>query len=268
MRHDGNVTAARQLVESYLDGRGQDTVEAVPLPTHPDEPTYSGIDGDGVPTPAQGVAALVALRDAYCPGVEKIIYIPAELPAVGDASPPDHEALNCARKRALTWSATLERVRNLGDHALPWFELQLRRFERALSESARNTPPPANDLTGQPADATARPVQTAAGEGENQLPDGPFEIDGFRFRGIEVRFGRAALQQRLALALWDAENQRPSLPRPVEDVMSEVYGQDHATEDNTFRQLCSDTRRRFEAANLSLTLENLQGMLGLVPQPA
>lgn len=94
-------------------------------------------------------------------------------------------------------------------------------------------------------------------------PDGPFGADGFRFAGVEVRFGRAAKQYRLVLSLWDSEKHRPGPPRPVVEVMSEVWGEGHDTEDGAFRDLCSTVRRRFQAANCPLTIQSVQSKVQL-----
>jgi hypothetical protein len=51
-------------------------------------------------------------------------------------------------------------------------------------------------------------------------------------------------------------------------VLTEVYGEEHDTSDAAFRQLCHDTRLRFEAANFPLTLTNLQGKVQLSPVSA
>ncbi|VTU01338.1 unnamed protein product [Gemmataceae bacterium] len=96
-------------------------------------------------------------------------------------------------------------------------------------------------------------------------PDGPFGADGFRFAGVEVRFGRAALQRRLVLALWDVVMNQPHPPRAAEDVMAEVWGDGHDTDDATFRQLCSDTRSRFQRANCPLDIKSVLGRVALVP---
>ncbi len=111
------------------------------------------------------------------------------------------------------------------------------------------------------------PAAPGGDAGDEPLSDGPFGTDGFRFGGAEVHFGRAAFQQRLVLALWDAENRRPRPARPVEEVLDEVHGEGHDTTDAAYRQLCTDTRTRFEAANFPLTIENLQGTVRLAPRP-
>jgi len=89
--------------------------------------------------------------------------------------------------------------------------------------------------------------------------DGPFGTDGFRFQEVEVRFGRAARQRSLVLALWDAAHQRPRDARPIEDVLTDVYGEDHDTADSAFRQLCAELRRRLETSAVPLTIEAFQG---------
>jgi hypothetical protein len=103
---------------------------------------------------------------------------------------------------------------------------------------------------------------------QGQEPDGPFGTDGFRLNGVEVRFGRAAKQRNLTLALWDCKKSCPRPARPIEEVLTDVYGGNHDTSDATFRQLCADTRRRFQTAGLPLTLENMQGKVRLNPGPA
>jgi hypothetical protein len=127
-----NLAAARQGVESYLDGRAQGAVEAIPFPTSPDEPDYD-VDEEVVPARPQQAAALVALREAFVPGVEKIVPSPAELPTLGGALPAEGAGPRTTGQRELSWRATLTRVRGLGDYAAPWFAAQLQRFEEFLS---------------------------------------------------------------------------------------------------------------------------------------
>lgn len=90
-------------------------------------------------------------------------------------------------------------------------------------------------------------------------PDGPFDADGFRFDGVEVRFGRAILRYRLILALWNQACSTPASPRPIEEVLIEVYGENNEIEDAAFRQLCSDTRGKLEANHFPLTILTVQG---------
>jgi hypothetical protein len=113
----------------------------------------------------------------------------------------------------------------------------------------------------QPSPAAVRPMPPNSDS--TVLPDGPFDLDGFRYKNVEVRFGRAAKQRSLVLALWDNAKRRPRDARLIEDVLSEVYGEEHTTEDAAFRQLCSDTRGRFERACMPLTIETTQGRVQL-----
>lgn len=108
----------------------------------------------------------------------------------------------------------------------------------------------------------AAPPAAERGEG-GKMPDGPFDADGFRFGGVEVRFGRAAKQYCLVVALWDATKNRLSDPRSVEDVISIVWGNDNNTEDSAFRQLCADTRRRLQTANCPLNISVMNGKVQL-----
>jgi len=93
--------------------------------------------------------------------------------------------------------------------------------------------------------------------------DGPFGITEFRFAGVAVKFGRAGKQYRLVMALWDTEKRRPAPPRLVEAVISEVWGDASDIADSTFRQLCADTRRRFEAENCPLAIQQMNGKVQL-----
>lgn len=93
--------------------------------------------------------------------------------------------------------------------------------------------------------------------------DGLFDGTAVRLGGVVVQFGRAALQLRLVQALWDDSENQPSPARELESVLSEVYGENHQTEDSTFRQLCSDTRRRLATANCSFTILHEAGTVRL-----
>jgi len=114
----------------------------------------------------------------------------------------------------------------------------------------------------------APPTGTQQGEGEKRpaaKPDGPFDADGFRFAGVEVKFGKASKQYRLVMALWDEKKKSPAAPRPVEEVIAEVWGDDNETEDAAFRQLCADTRARFQKANCPLGIRQVNGNVQLLP---
>jgi hypothetical protein len=130
--------------------------------------------------------------------------------------------------------------------------------------------PPANRLATL--DAEVR-NSDALGVGPTFRPkaaeelDGFFDGDGFRYKKSEVRFGRAAKQQALMSAIWDQQELRPCARRSIEDVLQDVYGRDHDTEDATFRQLCSDTQRKLDAANVALRITCQQGSIWLEPRP-
>jgi hypothetical protein len=94
-------------------------------------------------------------------------------------------------------------------------------------------------------------------------PDGPFEPNGFRFRGVPVRFGRAALQLWLIRALWDGANACPREAQPIQTVIDAVWGEKNDTGDGAFRQLCTDTRTKLESANCPLTIRAEQGKVWL-----
>jgi hypothetical protein len=106
-----NMAAARALVDAYLEGRRQGTVEAIPFPLPPDEPDVARLAA--ALTPEQRAGALAALHEALCDGVEKVMR-GGDLLAV------------------LSWEAVLSQVRRLGDWAAHWFALQLQYFERSL----------------------------------------------------------------------------------------------------------------------------------------
>jgi hypothetical protein len=113
----------------------------------------------------------------------------------------------------------------------------------------------------QTEEASASPVIVETSK--SVPPDGLFDIDGFRFSGVEVRFGRAAKQYRLVTTLWDAENKQPTAPKGIESVMEEIYGTGHDTSDATFRQLCSDVRRKLQSNNCPVTIDLVKATVRL-----
>ena len=117
-----------------------------------------------------------------------------------------------------------------------------------------------------PEAGTGEVVEVTQEGSKGPQPDGPFDADGFRFAGVEVRFGRAAKQYRLVLALWDVAKRRPADPRPIQDVIDEVWGEGNDTDDARFRSLCSEVRlTRFQPANCPLDIRPMQGKVQLVP---
>jgi hypothetical protein len=128
-------------------------------------------------------------------------------------------------------------------------------------------PAPAGLAAGTGRMGTQIDKQTPKHTQSGANPDGPFDADGFRYRGIEVRFGRAGKQRGLVLALWDQKKRRPRPARPIEDVITEVYGEDNDTSNRAFIQLCSDTQKKLDAAGVALKIQNLQGKVRLTERP-
>jgi hypothetical protein len=157
-----NMAETAKLVEAYLAGRGDGTIEVFEIPAPSDEPADEWADYElPIAELVQGAAALAAVHDLYCPGVEKVISIPAELPPMEDVMPP---ALRSAWRRALGWRALLTRVRKFGDYALPWMVLQLRRLERHLPTGTSRTFAPSSHAA---APAAVLPA-TDSGSGPRQ----------------------------------------------------------------------------------------------------
>jgi len=157
-----------------------------------------------------------------------------------------------------SFAAAAARLRGVVGPGLPLTDDALRELWVMVRTPAPGyTPDPAPD-----ADAAATDESPPDPPAE---PDGPFGVDGFRFRGKDVRFGRAALQYQLVRVLWDAEGGRPGPARPVEDVMEAVWGEEHDAEDYQLRQLCGEVRDRFVRAECPVTLHNRQGKVQLVP---
>ena len=51
-------------------------------------------------------------------------------------------------------------------------------------------------------------------------------------------------------------------------MLNEVYGDGHDTSDGTFRQLCTDTRSKFDIANCPIKIESRGGKVRLIRRPA
>jgi hypothetical protein len=246
--------ALQALVECYLAGRADGTMDAFAFPGDPDDQLDLDADEGAPLIPEQMAAALTAFHELYCPGVERLVPIPTDLPSVHDL------------RRATAWKATVDRVRGLGtgEHVLQWLKLQFRRLELHLCEgcvAGAPTQTPGTNLGS----FRALPEDSRTSETGEVAPDGPFGGDGFRYKGATVHFGRAALRWTLMQSLWDVQQSRPRPPRPAEDVIADVYGSDNDTEDSTFRQLIADTRRQLEAANLLLAIKYLGGKVWLEP---
>jgi hypothetical protein len=234
-----NITAAHVLVESYLAGRAQGNVEPIPFPEDPDGEDYQNVEGDVVLTPVQRAAALVALRDAHCLGVEKIIAIPATLPALA----PEDKTTKREWQRALSWRATIDRVQRLGNYSVPWFRAQLSRFEQELSS------PPVT-LQGNATGVPRRPAPTAddwiwAPSGNGYLVAGLGErghLAGLKGLGMIAQLVRSP-GQPVPMNLLVAEK--------VEPPTSDPHSPQPAMDEKALKEACermSALRAEFEQA--------------------
>jgi hypothetical protein len=94
---------------------------------------------------------------------------------------------------------------------------------------------------------------------------GPYSVNTASFAGVDVAFGRAAILHRLATSLWDKKRNRPTRPRSVRDLIAEVWGEHSKLTDSTFRRMCVDMRRLFEASGCPLTILRTGGQVSLEP---
>ena len=100
---------------------------------------------------------------------------------------------------------------------------------------------------------------------KGKLPDGPFDPDGFHFKGKTVRFGKAFKPRRLLLALWDAKKKRPTRPQEIEKVIGKVWGHDSDTTDGAFRSMCSSLRTHLQKSQCPLDIKSTGALVELVP---
>src|SRR5205823_5657946 len=96
-----NMAAARAWVECYLAGRVQGTIDPIRFPIDPQDEYDVPDESRDALTPEQVAAALVALHDVLCDGVDKVISIPSELPPI-DPTAPNAEMLNRNQIRAVS----------------------------------------------------------------------------------------------------------------------------------------------------------------------
>jgi hypothetical protein len=163
------LPAAREIAEAYLAGRADGTIEPFEVPVDPAEPADEWADYDlPIATAVQGTAALAALHDLLCPGVEKVITVPAELPPMEEVMPA---GLRREWQRALSWRATLVRVRGLREFALPWFVLQIHRLERNLLSSQTQYDAPA--VTASEPTTAVLPAPEGASHTQKEQPRDP-----------------------------------------------------------------------------------------------
>jgi hypothetical protein len=174
------MTVTRAIVDRYLSGVADGTIESVigRLPTNPVDDsdwTMESLleqDHDGPPplTPEQTVVAMVVFHDVHCWGVEKVVPTPMQLGISAEGAKDGQDSPEYLRWCRL--KPTMERVRQCGAYALPWFKLRFARYVEILSTAV--PPPQASVLASAPPQAApaASPVGTKNGEG-GIPPTGP-----------------------------------------------------------------------------------------------
>lgn len=144
------MATTRALVEACLASPEEGHADAIQFPDNPDEPFPCD---DRTPlTVGQRAVALAALHDVYCPNVERVVPIAPDQP-VFDAD----GKVRGDYYRNIGWRAILDRVEKLGDYAVDWFTLQLRRFEVAPTPTT-----PSGDDSSTPSTQTAKQPVPAA----------------------------------------------------------------------------------------------------------
>lgn len=175
------------------------------------------------------------------------------------------------------WLTVAARNRGIVRDAAKLSESELTQLRFETMPQANETPlikenkaTPGNDTPPAPADASGSDTSEKSKETPGndtpppREPDGPFGINGFRFAGKEVQFGRAALQFGLVKSLWDAKARQIASPRQISEVIEDVWGHDHDTADATFRQMVADTNKKFQIANCPIKIQAAQGSVQLV----
>jgi hypothetical protein len=218
----GNMAAARALAEACLADPVQGNVDAFQFPTNPDNALdwteeSIAIERDHEQaralTPGQTTLVLAILHDVYCPGVEQIVAAPAVAQLLDDEGRTTSDY-----GRYVRWRAIRSRVRGLGDHAVHWFTLLFRRWERVLSESASQ---PESARTGPSAK-----VNQLLG-GPTPRADGPEAPHWLWLNNIRHRIGkgRSRLSWQLLQYFWlrdsatyeDLQGSDKPWPDPVND---------------------------------------------------
>jgi hypothetical protein len=247
-----NRAATTALVVRYLDGVARETVGSIAdrLPTDPEDPydytSTSMAEEEGSLPPLvseQTAAAMAALHAVLCSSVEGAIPTSTDPPQLPEgACPADIARQTCEWRLALRWLVTLDRVRKLGDYAVPWFTVQLRRFEGLLPEqvSPWSTQPHAARQTEAAddrqddrtvPDSAASPHRTPPGapepptpaEGIARAPDGPFDENGqfgIRWNGFQRPCDDCERQPwAIIRAMWPPADRKE---RPVSEVKRRV----------------------------------------------
>src|SRR5262245_54956560 len=125
-----NMATVKALVEECLTNPDLGNVDALRIPHDPNAPgdfTQDSLDRelglveDGALASCQIAVIMAALHHVHCPGVAHVFAVPEELPA-------DREATSAEWRSMCAYVAIRDEIRNLGDYAVHWFTLQLRRF--------------------------------------------------------------------------------------------------------------------------------------------
>jgi hypothetical protein len=161
------MAAARAWAEACLTDPAQGHVDALQFPTDPSNPydwtaesiqREQGVEETPVLTPGQTTLAMAALHAVHCPSCEAVISLAVDVPKLDAGGQVTDEYC-----RAVRWWAIKDRVRGLGDYALPWFTAQLRRFKRDLASVSAQRPAHHSNRCGGIADpgTVQTPLTTA-----------------------------------------------------------------------------------------------------------
>lgn len=153
--------------------------------------------------PGQTATFLAALHAMHCPSVEHVV--PHESGPAAQMSPAEF-------RRAALWEALLFKVRGLGEFAVPWFELQFRRFEQIVL-AALQTPNATNSRVENGPGARDALSHTAS------LPTDPASPAIEQLTDVsENNLVRSnSLPQPVEVDETEEEQSAPSANRPVRD---------------------------------------------------
>jgi hypothetical protein len=179
----------------YLAGSGPPVDFPLPPPKH------------RILSTDESFTALLAIHDVTNPGNELI----------------DHTKLDTfSRLRQKVLVNTVVGEQGLVEDQLP----ALQAIVKIVADCVSGDLPPAQTMTPRTS-VGLEPKPSVPAAGAAQIPDGPVGMTGFSFRGVEVQFGRAVKQLSLVRALWNTTASRPREPRLIEDVISEVWGDEN-----------------------------------------
>ncbi len=218
-----NMARERELAEVCL--AEPEHVNAL-FPEHPDNP-FPDRDLNVVQTPGQRALAFAAIHDVYCAGVEKVVAVPRDL--TRGAVLADDQLIP-AWLRAFRWAMILDEARGLGNWAMPWFELQMRRFEQEFCEpecDVPTSPPTVGTTTGEAPPTSPPTVGTTTGEAPPKQPAKPDPVNiGLAFLIEAHRKGAKPTAKELAHALGIKRQPlyENKLFAPVRDMANTLFG--------------------------------------------